>query len=83
MCADGALASRHPAGDRRVGDGLGHRLSDVAIKDAGDDVVGVQFILGNGARYGMRGRELHLLVDRARAHVERAPEDAPGRPARC
>ena len=60
--------------------GLGHRRRDrlghVAVEHAGDDVVGVQLVVADDARDGARRRELHLLVDRARADVERAAEDA-------
>ena len=60
--------------------GLGHRggdgLGDAAVEHAGDDVVGVQLVVADDGRDRARGGELHLLVDRARADVERAAEDA-------
>ena len=66
------LASSHTAGDCGVGDSLRYRFGDVAVEHAGDDVVGVQLVLGDHAGDGVRGGELHLLVDRAGAHVQRA-----------
>ena len=65
-----------PLGHRRGGDRLGHRLGDAAVEHARDDVVRVQLVRRDDAGDRLRGGELHLLVDRLRAHVERALEHA-------
>ena len=74
--ANAPFAAGHAAGDGGVGDRLGDRLGDVAVEDAGDDVVGVEFILWDHVRDRVCGGELHFLVDRAGADLERAFEDA-------
>src|SRR5215207_4312360 len=72
----GALAARDA---RAVGglfdfarDGLGHAL----VEDGRDDVFGVALVVGDDGGDGLRGGELHLLVDARGAAGQRAAEDA-------
>ena len=49
---------------------------DVAVEDAGDDVVLGEVVLGDDLGDALGGGELHLLGDAGRAGVEGAAEDA-------
>src|SRR3546814_5142183 len=74
---------------RRLGDGDGNDLHQPRIEGRGNDVVGAEAVrlaaigrgdlLGHGlaSELGQRlgGGDLHLVVDRRRANVERAPKD--------
>ena len=72
---DPPLHSRHAAPARGFGDRLRHCGADARIERRGDDIVLGEFI-AHKSRQRFRRRDLHLLVDVARAHVERAAEDA-------
>ncbi len=73
---DAGGATRHPGVLRRAGDGRGHLLDDCAIEHAGNDVVGVELVLADDSGDRLGGGELHVLVDRAGADVERAAENS-------
>src|SRR5215203_5136560 len=61
---------------RLLGDGGGDGLGHVAVERRGDDVVLAQLLVAHDAGDAAGGGHLHLLGDLARAHVERAAEDA-------
>jgi hypothetical protein len=58
-----------------LGHGLGHGGAHAAVERLGDDIVRGELLIGDEPP-GRGGGHLHLLVDVARAHVERAAEDA-------
>ena len=64
-----------PGAARLLDDGRGDGRRDVAVEDAGDDVVLVEVVLGDDVGDPLRGGELHLLGDPRGAGVERAAED--------
>src|SRR5574341_1438910 len=55
-----------------AGDVSGHAL----VEDAGDDVIVVQFALADDLGDGMRGIQLHLVVDVAGARIQYAAKEA-------
>ena len=87
MSAIGFCAT--PVLHRRLGDRGGDDLHQPRVERRGDDVVAAEAVrapaIGRGDFLGHRlarqlgerlgGGDLHLLVDRRRAHVERAAED--------
>ena len=70
-----------PAGRARqlgcLGHGCGDARGDVAVEDAGDDVLVPELVGRDRGHDRVRGGDLHLLRDRRRAHVG-APRKTPG-----
>ncbi len=84
---DGRL--RHAGLHRSLGDGRSHPQQHPGIEGLGDDVLGAEgellarvglhdgirhFLLGQGGQ-GLRGGQLHLLIDLGGADIQGAPED--------
>ena len=72
---DPPLHSRHAAPARGLGDRLRYRGTDARVERRRDDIVLGEFI-ARKSRQRFRRRDLHLFVNVARAHVERAAENA-------
>ena len=66
----------HTGLDGGGGDGGGDTLHHVAIENAGHNVFRAQFPARNAARNGVRGGQLHRLVDASGAHVQGTPENS-------
>src|SRR5207249_4325805 len=70
------LPPSHPGLPRALRDRPRHAVHDLAVEDAGDDVVFVELVGVDDGGDGAGGRELHRLVDAAGVAVEGAAEHA-------
>src|SRR5499427_721205 len=58
------------------GDLARHGLGDRLVEDARDDVLGAKLAPADAGGNGVRGGQLHLVVDEARPDIEQAAEEA-------
>ena len=70
------LNSRYARSSRGIGDGFCHSRTDARVEGFRDDVLRRKLLVGDEVRQRVCRRDLHFFGNIARAHVERAPEDA-------
>src|SRR2546426_7027188 len=71
-----SLPSGDACFDGGLRDGGSHQFGHFTIEDAGNDVIGMQLFRRDDLSDGVRGGDFHLLVDLARAAIERSAKDA-------